>query len=204
MNQKPKLSIFLIIITKKISIMKKVLLTACSIWMCFLISCKEGADSNSQNEKNLANNKEIYRAIESGDVSKIKDYIDKDAVDHSGGPNGQDIKGGDSIIAMLANIHNSFTDLKTEVIADATNGEYLFTLSRFTGTTTATPGMGFPPNKKIDSKSVDVVKIKDGKATDHWSFNDPKEMMAMMEMEKGMPAMDTTKMSGKTDSSKMK
>ena len=134
----------------------------------------------SQPEKSLAKNKEIYKAIETGDVSKIKDYIASDAVDHGGGANGQDVKGGDSIIAMLAGIHKSFTDLKMEVISDAINGDYLFTLVRLTGTTTATPGMGFPPNKKIDSKSVDVIKLKDGKAQEHWQFLDPNEMMAMM------------------------
>jgi predicted SnoaL-like aldol condensation-catalyzing enzyme len=136
--------------------------------------------SFSQNEKNLAHNKEIYKAIETGDVSKIKDYIDKDAVDHGGGANGQDVNGGDSIITMLGNIHNSFTDLKMEVIADATNGDYVFSLVHLTGTTTANPGMGMPPNKKMDSKSVDVVKMKNGKAIEHWEFMDPKEMMEMM------------------------
>jgi predicted SnoaL-like aldol condensation-catalyzing enzyme len=134
----------------------------------------------SQPEKSLAKNKEVYKAIETGDVSKIRDYIAKDAVDHGGGPNGQDVKGGDSILTMLAGIHKSFTDLKMEVISDAINGDYVFTMVRLTGTTTATPGMGFPPNKKMDSKSVDVVKLKDGKAVEHWEFVDPNEMMAMM------------------------
>ena len=177
--------------------MKKVLFATSTILVCFLISCKDGSGSNSQNEKNLANNREIYKAIETGDVSKIKDYIDKDAVDH-GGPDGQEIKGGDSILAMIGSIHNSFTDLKMEIIADATSGDYVFTLSRLTGTTTANPGMGMPPNKKMDSKSVDVVKVKDGKAIEHWSFIDPKDMMEMMPMEKGMPV-DTTKLNGKVD-----
>jgi len=136
--------------------------------------------SFSQNTEILANNREVYKAIETGDVSKLADYIDKDAVDHGGGANGQDVMGADSIIAMLGNIHNSFTDLKMDVIADAVNGDYLFTLVHMTGTTTATPGMGLPPNKQIDSKSVDVVKLKDGKAVEHWEFLDPKEMMAMM------------------------
>src|SRR5258708_22178734 len=145
-----------------------------------IIPCFFSLLSFSQNEKTLAKNKEVYKAIETGDVSKIKDYIDKDAVDHGGGPNGQDVKGGDSIISMIGGIHNSFTDLKMEVIAEAMNGDYLFTLVRLTGTTTANPGMGLPPNKKLDSKSVDVVKIKDGKATEHWQFVDPKEMMEMM------------------------
>jgi predicted SnoaL-like aldol condensation-catalyzing enzyme len=67
-----------------------------------------------------------------------------------------------------------------EVISEAISGDYLFTLVRLTGTTTASPGMGMPPNKKMDSKSVDVVKLKDGKAVEHWEFVDPKDMMAMM------------------------
>jgi len=145
-----------------------------------IILCFFSLISFSQNEKTLAKNKEVYKAIETGDVSKIKDYIDKEAVDHGGGPNGQDVKGGDSILSMIGGIHNSFTDLKMEVIAEAMNGDYLLTLVRLTGTTTANPGMGLPPNKKMDSKSVDVVKIKDGKATEHWQFVDPKEMMEMM------------------------
>ncbi|MEJ7682905.1 MAG: hypothetical protein WKG06_34625 [Segetibacter sp.] len=32
--------------------------------------------------------------------------------------------------------------------------------------------------------SVDVVKIKNGKATDHWTFNDPNDMMKMMSGQK--------------------
>src|SRR5580693_4765550 len=84
--------------------------------------------SFSQNEKTLAKNKEVYKAIETGDVSKIRDYIDKDAVDHGGGPNGQDVKGSDSILSMIGSIHKSFTDLKMEVISDAMSGDYLFSL----------------------------------------------------------------------------
>jgi predicted SnoaL-like aldol condensation-catalyzing enzyme len=41
-------------------------------------------------------------------------------------------------------------------------------------------------------KSVDVVKIKDGKATEHWGFTDNAEMMKMQAM-MGPNKMDTTK-----------
>jgi predicted SnoaL-like aldol condensation-catalyzing enzyme len=134
----------------------------------------------AQADKDLANNRALYKAIETGDVSKLKTYIAKDAVDHGGGANGQDITDGDSIIAMLGNIHNSVTNLKMDIIAEAANGDYVFTLVRMTGTTTADPGMGMPPNKALDSKSVDVVRLKNGKAVEHWGFQDPKEMMQMM------------------------
>ncbi len=147
----------------------------------FIILCFFCLASFSQNSNVMADNMKLYKAIETGDVSGIKNYIDKNAVDHEAGANGQDVVGGDSILAMLATIHNSFTgDLKAEVISSAMSGDYIFTLVRITGTTTATPGMGMPANKQIDSKSVDVVKIKNGKAIEHWQFLDRKDMMSMM------------------------
>jgi len=165
--------------------MKKFLFTAATALLFFFISCtdtetKTTTGDNSQNEKNLANNREVYKAMETGDVSKIKEFIDKDAVDHGGNPDGSDLKGGDSIMAMLGKVRSGFSDIKMEVIANATNGDYLFALNHLTGTTNSTPVWGMPPNTKIDSKHVDVIKIKDGKVTDHWGFMDPKEMMAMM------------------------
>ncbi len=35
-------------------------------------------------------------------------------------------------------------------------------------------------NTKMDMTTVDVVKFKDGKAVEHWSYMDPKDMMKMM------------------------
>jgi predicted SnoaL-like aldol condensation-catalyzing enzyme len=185
--------------------MKKLLFTAATGMLLFLVSCKDSdtttttSSDNSQNEKNLANNREVYKAMETGDVSKIKEFIDKDAIDHGGNPDGSDLKGGDSIVAMLGKVRSGFSDIKMEVIADAANGDYVFSLNRLTGTTNSTPVWGMPPNTKIDSRHVDVVKIKDGKATDHWGFMDPKEMSAMMG---GDPKKDN-KMDPKMDHSKM-
>jgi predicted SnoaL-like aldol condensation-catalyzing enzyme len=151
-----------------------------------LMSCSNstptpGADTTATSgaEKNKANMRAVIKAIDAGDGAVIDSLIASDAVDHSG-PNMTEIKGGDSIKSMLKNIHNNFTDLKTEIIADAAEGDYVFTLSKMTGTTTANPGMGMPPNTKTEMTGVDVVKFKDGKATDHWNYMDPKDMMKMM------------------------
>jgi predicted SnoaL-like aldol condensation-catalyzing enzyme len=56
----------------------------------------------------------------------------------------------------------------------------------------------------MDMTIVDVVRIKDGKAVEHWAYLDPRDMMKHM---KDMPPMDNkmdNKMNGKMDSSKMK
>lgn len=167
-----------------------------------LMSCSDTGTStstsnNNTNDSNLVKNREVYKAIETGDVTKIKEFLHKDAVDHGGGPNGSDITGGDSILAMLSRVHTGFSDIKMEVITDAANADYIFSLVKLTGTTNATPVWGMPPNTKIESKTVDVVKIKDGKATDHWGFLDPKDMAAMMggdhKMDNKMAPKDTTK-----------
>ena len=166
--------------------------------LLFAVSCndtdsKTTGNDTSQNDSNLVKNREVYKAMETGDVSKIKDFIDKDAIDHGGNADGSDLKGGDSIIAMISRVHTGFSDLKMEVLADAANGDYIFTLNNMKGTTNATPVWGMPPNTKIDSKGVDVVKIKDGKATDHWYFMDPKNMSAMMAGNHKMDMKDSTK-----------
>ena len=126
-------------------------------------------------------------AIGTGDFSKAKEWLAVDAVDHGGNPDGSDVKGRDSIIAMLQQVNKCFQPgLAMKSVVQAVDGDYLFSLTEMNGTTTATPGMGMPPNTKMDMKSVDVIKIKDGKATDHWSYMSPADMMKMMPG--GMPA----------------
>jgi predicted ester cyclase len=167
--------------------MKKLFyLTAASI-IILLASCTDSnkpatdtteAPEQSQADRNKANNRAVMKAIETGDSTVIDTLIASDAVDHTG-PNMTEIK-GDSIKRMLTNMHRGVKDLKIDVISDAADGDYVFTLSKMTGTTTANPGMGMPPNTKMDMTSVDVVKFKDGKAVEHWSYMDPKDMMKMM------------------------
>ncbi|MGH2566421.1 MAG: ester cyclase [Ginsengibacter sp.] len=182
--------------------MKKLFLSIAIITFCFLISCNQpssNSDTNSaatsQAEKDKAGTMAVYKAIETGDVSGLDSVIDKDAIDHSGGPNGAEIKGLDSIKAMFTQMHDNMSDLKIESIANATDGDYNFDLNHMTGTT-KNAFMGMPANTKIDMMSVDVVKIKDGKAVEHWGYQDPNEMMKMMQMQKGMSMdkMDTSKM----------
>jgi predicted SnoaL-like aldol condensation-catalyzing enzyme len=162
--------------------MKKILFTSATAMLCFFISCTDTATTstadNSQNEKNLDNNRKVYKAIETGDASTIDTLIANDAVDHQG-PNGTDIKGGDSIRHMLADMHNHVKDLKLEVIADAANGDYIFSMAHMSGTTNDA-WMGMPAGMKMDEKGVDVIRIKDGKMVEHWGFVDPNEMMKHM------------------------
>ncbi len=166
--------------------MKKFIL--CTAIMAVVFSCNNpssttasNSNDNSQQEKNIANNKKVYPAIETGDTSPIDTLIANDAVDHDG-PQGTEIKGKDSIIHMLSDIHNHFNNLKLDVISSAANGDYIFTLIHMTGTTAdSTMGM---PGMNIDQKGVDVIKLNDeNKMVEHWGFTEDQEVVKeMMQM----------------------
>lgn len=166
--------------------MKKLILS--SAILALLFSCNNpssttdtNSDAHMQQEKNIANNKKVYTAIETGNTSPIDSLVADDIVDHDG-PRGTEIKGKDTILHMLADIHNHFKNMKFDVISSAANDDYVFTLVHMTGTT-ADSSMGMP-GQNIDETEVDVVKFnKDNKAVEHWGFMEigqvEKERMQM-------------------------
>lgn len=140
-----------------------------------LIACNSGMSATAKKNKEV--NDAITKAYESGDFSKMGDYIAADAVDH-GGQNG-DVKGLDNIVAELKMYHDQMPDMKSETLMETANDEYVMTWSKVSGTA-KTDGMGMKAGQKIEMTSVDVAKFKDGKAVEHWIYMDPKDMMQMM------------------------
>ena len=189
--------------------MKKLLFAAAILMLCFFYSCKDsgtssttsGSSANSTNDSNLEKNQRVMKAIETGDSATINSLIADDAVDHQGGPQGE-IKGGDNIRHWLTDMHNHVKDLKFDQIAAAANGDYIFTLSTIKGTCTDA-SMGMPAGTVMNDKTVDVIKVKDGKMVEHWGFMDAAAMMNMQGMGGGHMDMGGGKMD-KMDSSKMK
>ncbi|MEO6489729.1 MAG: ester cyclase [Ferruginibacter sp.] len=175
--------------------MKKFVVPFCALLLSAIISCNDGSKTNTTTtETSMAQNnsdrmKATLKGIETGNMSAIDDFLADDVVDHAT-PNG-DIKGRDAIKKMLSEMHNHVSNLKIELVSDATSasGDYYYALGRMTGTTTDS-AMGMPANTALDQTSVDVIKMVNGKATEHWSFEDPKMMMKMMSMQKPMDAMN--------------
>jgi ketosteroid isomerase-like protein len=165
--------------------------------LTILFSCNDDtkvAGSNDENNAAMTNSQhiqDVYRAIETGDVSKIDSLLTDDVVDHNANPDGSDMRGKDSVLKMLGQIHTYFDGLKMEYMSDATSsdGTYQFALVRMTGKAKANP-WGMPVGMDIDDTSVDVIKLRDGKATDHWGFMSMKDMQEMMHGMQGgnMPA----------------
>ncbi len=152
--------------------------------LSFITACNSSGDksasstSGSTGDKNIATVHAVNDAIMSGDVGKLDQYIASDGVDHAGEHG--DIKGLDSIKANLKRFHDEYKDMKLESLQDASGGDYVFSLTRFTGTNTMA-SMGAPAGTNFDMTSVQVIKFgSDGKATDHWEYLTMADAMKMM------------------------
>jgi ketosteroid isomerase-like protein len=132
--------------------------------MAVLIACNDTTKVAGSNDDKMDDHakasesmKEVYHAIETGDVSKMDSLMTDDCVDHNAGPDGSDVKGRDSIKKMLSEIHNYFEPgLKVQMLSDAISddGNYHFAMIRMTGKAKANP-WGIPAGEDVDDTSVD-------------------------------------------------
>ena|ERR1700733_11410772 len=178
--------------------MKRILISALALGLCFLISCSSkdasGGKMSDKAKKNLDAVHTVDAAFMSGDVSKLDDVIASDFVDHT--DRGDMSK--DSLKSMITMMHKGSSDVKIDVVKEFADDDYVFSWSTFAGNSDGSMGM---PKGPFSTNGMEVIKFKDGKAVEHWEFQLPAEMMKMMGqqptdtshmkmMEKGM---DTTK-----------
>lgn len=157
--------------------MKKIIKGLFFGMMLCILSCTTAPNDH---KAMLELNQAVLKSIETGDTATLSKYIAANAVDHGGAPDGGDMV-GTQLIQMLGSVHNDIDNLKMDIIQEAANDTHVFTLVHMTGTTNKAV-WGMPANHKIDSKSVDLIQVKNGQLVDHWGFFKMEEMMAMMQM----------------------
>jgi predicted SnoaL-like aldol condensation-catalyzing enzyme len=179
--------------------MRKFLLAAFAGLLCFS-SCNNTATvagenkDNSMAQKNMEASRAVGKAFETGDVSALDTLIADDFLDHT---DRGDVRGRDSLKAMVKMVHDTMKDMKSETVKDLADNEYVFSWMRFTGTSNGSMGM---PAGPYDMKSIEVARFKDGKIVEHWTFMDMQDVMKMMGQ---MPGADKNAMN-MNDSTKMK
>lgn len=168
--------------------MKKLFYCAAVLLSLGLLSCSEKKESGGMSDaakKNLESVQAVVKAFETGDVSKIDDAVSADFVDHT---DRGDI-GRDSLKAMIKSMYAGVPDLKFNLIREMADDEYSMSWYKMTGTSDGSIGM---PAGPFNMNSIDVVRYKDGKAVEHWSFGEIREMMQMMGGATAPPVNDTT------------
>ena len=117
----------------------------------------------------------VSDAFKTGDVSKIDAVVAEDFVDHS---DRGDVKGRDSLKAMITLMHSKMKDDKAENLNQAVSGDYVYAWRRYSGTSDGSMGM---PAGPYDMSAIELVKFNsDNKAIEHWGFMEMREMMKMM------------------------
>jgi predicted SnoaL-like aldol condensation-catalyzing enzyme len=156
--------------------MKKYLFILSAGFICLLTSCsekKEGGMSATA-KKNLDAMHTVVTAFETGDTSKINDVVSADFIDHT---DRGVMVGTDSLKAAVTMMHKMDSTLKFNLVKELADDEYVTAWYKITGISDGYMGM---PKGPYEMNSVDVVKFKDGKATEHWSFLEMTEVMKMM------------------------
>ena len=181
--------------------MRKIFFVLSAGLFCFFTACNSdtktdssmSSTDNSVTQKNLDATHIVTKSFETGDVSMIDSAVSSDFVGHT--EHGD--MGRDSLKAMIVSMHKEFPDMKMETMKEGGDNEYVFSQIHNSGTSNG--GMGMPKGP-FDMHSIEVVKFKDGKAVEHWSYVDMGEMMKMMPQMKPMDnkmSADTTKKKSK-------
>lgn len=155
---------------------------------CFFIACtsdKKGGISEKA-QKNLDAMHGISKAIETGDMSKLGDYLAEDVIDYAaeGGP----AKGFENVKTELIKFTQYADNMKTEVIKELADDDYVMCWMRFTGTMKIDQ-MGMKKGDTYNTTALEVSKFNaDSKAIEHWTFVEPAEMAKMMMATTSEPA----------------
>jgi len=165
--------------------------------IALLSSCQMNKPVNSGNDM-VAKNEQVTQrfydeVINKHDISKIDSFIAPSFVDHqtmSGKPetlNIDTLKAGmKGFFAMYPDVHYTVNFMLADsntVMADWTQ----------TGTNTGMTVWGEPAtNKSATVSGVDIIKLKDGKAVEHWGYYEERRELGQLGMKVVMN--DTTMM----------
>ena len=162
-----------------------VLLSLAGIIACNQEEKKEPTDAMASNDGSahkIELVKSFYPLFEKGDWAAIEKITSADFTDHNPWAPGGSVSSRDTLMKYLKMSKEAFPDMKIEPLHAAVDGDMVFVHYRFTGTNTG-PMMGMPAtNKKIDYMGVDLIRVKDSVATEHWDYGDNITYMRQMGM----------------------
>ena len=178
--------------------MKKLAFILLAAITCYLFSCGGAVGTSEKAQKNISNSEAVGKMFETGDISKLGDYIATDAVDHAG-PQG-DIKGLDNLKTMFTQYMGMMSDVKNEVVKSLGDDDYSMVWMKQSWTAkTNDPMMGMKAGEHGNMETIEVCKHNaDGKITEHWSFMSMGDMMKMMQKSAPMPMEPTQKAAADT------
>lgn len=154
-------------------------------------------NSNTGNElakKNEKKMRDFYdKVINAHNIEMVDSFVAADFIDHQPDPRYPPTIEG--LKSGFKDFFAAYPDLHTNIDFVMVNGDTIMAEYSLTGTNSG-PMMGMPPtNKQINIEGVDIVRIVNDKAVEHWGFVEEGKMMTQLGLMPPPGAMnDTSKM----------
>lgn len=130
-------------------------------------------------EQNKARFREfIEEIINKRNIAKLDEYLTPDFVEHEVVEPFPATR--DGVRQFFTGMLSAFPDLKVTINDAIAEGDKVVMRETWTGTHKS-EFMGIPATgKRVEFSVIDIVHMKDGKATDHWGVSDTLKMMQQM------------------------
>jgi predicted ester cyclase len=117
-------------------------------------------------------NKEV---LEEGNIDSINEIIHPEFINHTAPGS---VKGPKGIIDFTVNIlRKALVDIKVEIHDQVVERDKVVTRKTITGIHVG-PFMGIQPsNKRVDLRIIDIIALREGQYTDHWSIRDIQDLV---------------------------
>jgi len=124
--------------------------------------------------------KSFYPMLEKGDWAGIERITDAGFIDHNSYTPPAGVAGRDSVMKGMKDFKEGFPNMKFDILHTAIDGDIVFVNYHFTASNDG-PFMGMPAtNKKADYTGVDMIRMKDTVAMEHWDYGDNITYMKQM------------------------
>ncbi len=156
-----------------------------------ILSCtKNEKNNNVIQTANVAKVQDFYdQVMNAHNLSLIDSFCTADFIDHQADPHYP--AGINGVKAAFGDYFTAFPDMHIKTNFIKGWGDTVITHFSMTGTNSGS-FMGMPAtNKQIKVDGVDLLLIKDGKAIEHWGYQEDMKMMAQLGMGQGPPADNT-------------
>lgn len=133
----------------------------------------------------------FYDGVNAGRIDEVVDeLIADDFVEHEEAPPGfpESPSDKESVRVFFRTAAEAFGGLRFEVESILADGDEVAVRSRMKGTHTG-EFIGIPAtNKAVDIEVIDWVRIRDGKALEHWGVTDVASLRVQIGAMEGAPA----------------
>jgi steroid delta-isomerase-like uncharacterized protein len=120
----------------------------------------------------------FYEGVNTGNLGVIDELVADDVVEHEEFPGIEPNKEG--VKQFFGMLRSAFPDMRFETHEMVADDDLVSLRSTFTGTQQG-EFMGIPPTgKRVEVQLFDLVRVRDGQATEHWGLMDAMTMMQQL------------------------